>query len=305
MRETNCAICERPAPFDIIYPADFDANGLIPGAFSDRHTDVEKAHCRLVRCSECGLVRANPMIATDELARLYSDSGFNGATEIENVKRTYGRQLKRALRLACRRGNILDVGCGNGFFLERALDIGFEKVFGVEPSVGAVQAARPDIRPNIVTGMFKPGMFPPDSFDVITFFMLLDHLLEPKQFLSAIRKMLKPGGFVICVTHNVRSLLARLLGRRCPIFNIQHAYLYDKTTIAELFRCSDMEVLEITNLGNHYSLNYWLDYGLRLLPVGASVMRRLVLGATRALRIGRIPIPLRVGNIVVIARRGA
>lgn len=285
-------------PFEVLYEANLSEERLRAAAFSGRLADAGRAHYRMVKCSGCGLVRSNPVIEDARLRELYTHSGFGYADELSNLKQTYGRCLEHVLDQLPDRGALLDVGCGNGFFLERALQLGFRQVRGVEPSAEAVALARPDVRANIVTRMFEPGMFPPESFDVISFFMLLDHISEPGKFLRACREMLKPGGFLICVTHDVRSLMVRLLGRRCPVIHIQHTCLYDRTTIAKLMRRSGLSQVDVRGLANGYSLDYWL----KLFPAPGWLTRSL-LNVTGLLGLRNRTLTLRAGNMVAYARK--
>ena len=285
-------------PYEVLYEARLNEGRLRGANFSGRLANADIPHYRMVRCSGCGLVRSNPALEDDRLEAFYVESGFGYEDELDNLKRSYGRRLEEIVDELPHRGALLDVGCGNGFFLERALELGFESVRGVEPAIDAVERARPDIRPAIVTRMFEPGLFPPASFDVISFFMLLDHIPEPGAFLEGCIDMLKPGGFVLCVTHDVRSLMVRLLGERCPIIHVQHTCLYDRNTIAGLLRGAGFQDVKVKGLANTYSLEYWL----KLFPV-PDRLRRALLSAAGTLGLRRRTLTLRAGNIVSTARK--
>ena len=52
--------------------------------------------------------------------------------------------------------------------------------------------------------------FPPESFDVITCFDVLEHLYEPRQVMTQGGKWLKPGGIFYVLVPNIDSAEARV-----------------------------------------------------------------------------------------------
>ena len=57
--------------------------------------------------------------------------------EVDNLKLTYGRIYYRALtNMAPKKNSLLEIGCGNGFFLEEALKGGYASVCGVKAPRG-------------------------------------------------------------------------------------------------------------------------------------------------------------------------
>src|SRR5207248_2471865 len=93
---------------------------------------------RIAKCRTCGLVRSDPVVAPEVLARLYVQSTFDYGDEVANLTRTYGRYLAKLASYGVRKGALLEIGCGNGFFLVEALARGYTTVRGCEPSAAAV-----------------------------------------------------------------------------------------------------------------------------------------------------------------------
>jgi SAM-dependent methyltransferase len=120
-----------------MYPANFDIQSLTPEMFSARRLP-DRIHYRLVMCKRCGLVRFNPIAPYDFLAQLYQQSAFTYSEEIGNLRKTYGNSLSQLSAYGAHKLSLLEIGCGNGFFLEEALTQGYLHVQGVEPSQGAV-----------------------------------------------------------------------------------------------------------------------------------------------------------------------
>ncbi|WP_267222678.1 class I SAM-dependent methyltransferase [Dyella silvae] len=111
--------------------------------------------------------------------------------------------------LPSRRGRLLDVGCGNGVFLLRAKAAGW-LVQGVEPDPIAAEAAR-----GAGLSVFNGTLDAFDTsaqFDAITSSHVIEHVHEPRAFVSQLFDRLRPGGFVWLATPNATSLGHRRYG---------------------------------------------------------------------------------------------
>ena len=294
---TACAICGPGVSATELYPATFTPADLSPAVFSARRLP-DRVHYRMVRCDRCGLIRSDPVADAATLADLYRESSFDYEPEVENLKLTYGRHLAGLDGLGARHGSLLEIGCGNGFFLDVAREAGYAEVRGVEPSAAAVELASPGTRPAIVQAMFRPGLFPPESFDVACLFQVFDHVPDPRALLAAVHEVLRPGGLLLCLNHDVESLSARLLKDRSPIIDIEHTYLYSRATQGSMLELEGFEVAASGSVRNTYSLAYLV----RLLPLPGSLKRPL-LSLLRATRAGGLRASVPLGNLYAVGRR--
>jgi SAM-dependent methyltransferase len=296
-KPTACAICATTGNARELYPATFGAESLTGGFFSARRVP-DGTHHRIVVCNICGLLRSDPVIDASVLADLYAESTFDYSGEVEAITLTYERYLAKLERLAPGRRGLLEIGCGNGFFLNRALARGWSDVRGVEPSSDAIAKASADVGPAIVCDMMRPGIFEPESFDVICLFQVLDHIPEPRAVLETARDLLRPGGHILALNHNAGSLSARLLRESSPIIDIEHTYLYDHSTMRRLFEQCGFRVSSITGVRNTYSLAYLAQ----LLPLPSSAKSSLLKRLRRS-RVGKIRLTVPLGNLCLIAER--
>jgi SAM-dependent methyltransferase len=296
---TSCAICATEGNAAQLYPANFHPDAFSPALFSARRLP-DRIHYRMVRCNSCGLVRSDPVASHATVTRLYEQSTFDYGREVDNLRRTYGAYLARLERYHVNKGSILEIGCGNGFFLEEARAQGYRDPRGVEPSEAAIQFAHPGIRSGIVCAMMGPELFPEAHFDVVCFFQVLDHIFDPAGILETCLQILKPGGLVLCLNHNVEALSARLMKDRSPIIDIEHTYLYSPRTMKRLFERFGFEVKETGSVQNRYSLSYLM----RLVPL-PSALKKSLLALLNGAGLGRLPLRVPLGNLYMIARKPA
>ncbi|OGK14851.1 hypothetical protein A2862_04460 [Candidatus Roizmanbacteria bacterium RIFCSPHIGHO2_01_FULL_38_41] len=157
--------------------------------------------------------------------------------------------------------------------------------------------APPEIRKNIVIDLFKHGLFKDNFFDVICCFQTFDHIPNPNEFLSECYKILKKGGHVLFINHDVESLSARILRESSPIIDIEHTYLYSKKTMREIFSKNKFRVLTIENAFSMHDLSHWIW----LFPLPAGI-KKVVLRLLKITGIGKAKIKIYPGNLVLIAR---
>ena len=99
---------------------------------------------------------------------------------------------------APKNGRLLDVGCGVGNFLAAARHSGFE-VTGIELNQNAIRFARETYGLRDVFAI-SPEEFhsahPGKTFDVVTFFEVLEHQDDPQGFLNIAQECLANGGYI-------------------------------------------------------------------------------------------------------------
>jgi SAM-dependent methyltransferase len=244
------------------------------------------------------LVRSDPVAAPKALQHLYAQSDLTYADEIANLRLTYGRCLANLCRQGAQKGALLEIGCGNGFFLEEALAQGFVTVRGIEPSVAAVSKASPQVCPYIVCDVMHSGLFDPEEFDVVCLFQVLDHLHDPTFVLQECFRLLKPGGLILCLSHNVEALSARILKDHSPIFDIEHTFLYSPATMKCLFASQGYKIKTVGSVSNRYTLQYLMQ----LVPLPGT-LKCALLSLLKNTLIGQIPLSVPLGNLYLVGQK--
>lgn len=113
-------------------------------------------------------------------------------------------QLHRHLpKLTDKGGRVLDVGFGNGSFLDRAIAIGWDAV-GVDFDKEVVESAKKR-NLNVYLGGIELLEEKEEYFDVITLNHVIEHLYNPMEVLQVCYKLLKPDGILWLETPNILS----------------------------------------------------------------------------------------------------
>ena len=71
---------------------------------------------------------------------------------------------------------------------------------------------------NIRDGYFRAEDFPPDYFDFVLLSHVIEHIYDPKKFISDILTVVRPGGIVLVITPNIESIASMLTGKFWVMF---------------------------------------------------------------------------------------
>jgi SAM-dependent methyltransferase len=264
-------------------------------AFASRKLP-EYMHFQQMICTRCDLVFSSPAPNTSWLHDNYRTAAFDAGLESAYAASTYEQEIRRWLPLlpsSLDSAKALDIGAGDGAFLVALKRLGFKQVLGIEPSAEPVRRAVPEVAACLLNEFFDPARFPAESQALVTCFQTLEHVPDPLSLCRSVRDLLLPGGMFVCVAHDFRAPLARLLGARSPIYDIEHLQLFSAASLGRLLEHSGYRGVDVHSLRNAYPLHYWL----RLAPLPARLKSSLEAWARRS-RTGRMVLSARVGNIV-------
>lgn len=281
-----------------LYPSTFKLKNISKSTYSARRIP-DKIHYRILKCVRCGLIFSSPIIAIEKISDFYKESSCNYKDQIPYLITTYFKLVDDIKRFLPKNPKVLEVGCGNGFFMKALMNLGFTKnVFGVEPSIKIVSQADSTIRNKIKLSVFKPNLFPKNSFDLICCFHTLDHMVDPNKFIKESKAILRKNGYIVIVTHDTEGLSVKLFGEDSPIFDIEHIYLFNKKTLRKIFVRNSFKVIKVFNLVNSYSLSYWMQ--MSSFP---NIVKKYTNFFFNILGIGKRGISIPAGNIALIAKK--
>jgi 2-polyprenyl-3-methyl-5-hydroxy-6-metoxy-1,4-benzoquinol methylase len=197
----------------------------------------QKGDLCAVRCGRCGMIYANPVAAELASGRFYDRAGSSFYLSPAKLESDYAPvRFERELRLFreyCRGGSVLDVGCSTGAFLYRLRETGTYTVTGTDVVRDALDhAASRGIE--TVRAPFLEHDFGPRRFAAVTFWAVLEHLVEPRAFLEKAAGLLEPGGHCFALVPNLRSLAVRICGVRYRYVMPDHVNYFDRGTLSAL-----------------------------------------------------------------------
>ena len=294
MVNRSCPVCGSSDDSIPFAESNVDLSRLDAFAFASRKMP-EYMHWRLLECRRCDLVYASPAPDPESLNAVYDEAAFDSRSEARYAAATYAGLLPRIERKLTDLDGALDIGTGDGCFLEQLLDAGFTSVMGVEPSAAPIAAADERIRASIHHDVFRVGNYAPESLRLVTCFQTFEHLSDPLAMCRDAFRLLKPGGAVFLVGHNRRAASARLLGRNSPIFDIEHLQLFSPASVRRMVIAAGFADVEVGSILNRYPIGYWAK--LLRLP---SPVKRGLLRLLDASRLGRLAVPLPAGNLFAI-----
>lgn len=274
-----CAVCGADASLgEPFLPDTVDARRLSAHSFASRKIPEFMSHAML-RCTRCDLVFVPRPPSQEALAVSYHQADYDSSKEAEDAADAYLQAIRPVLdHLDGRSGAALEIGTGTGAFLERLSAAGFSEVVGIEPSPAAIAGAPERRKPWIREGIFREDDFEPESFDLICCFMTLEHVRDPGDLVASAYRLLRPGGAFVSVTHDYRSFVNRVLGRRSPIIDVEHMQLFSAASAQALLARRGYRDVGGMSFRNRYRPSYWV----RLTPLPAALKKGIsaVLGAS-------------------------
>ena len=183
---------------------------------------------------------------------LYKEYVGAAALKYETFRRRMALIRKKATGV-----RLLDVGCSSGYFIEVALENGFD-AYGIELSSRAISLAKENIRKRITQGDVNIlGQSGENPYDVIVAFDIIEHTQDPLLFLRSIKELLKPGGCIVLSTPDTGHFVRSVMGSRWPMLQpLQHTYLFSKRAISRALEMAAYHDLRISNAYKVLSIEY-------------------------------------------------
>ncbi|HVR83583.1 MAG TPA: class I SAM-dependent methyltransferase [Planctomycetota bacterium] len=171
------------------------------------------------------------------------------------VRDGYKMRIKSAYEHAFRRiGRLLDVGCGGASWL--LLWSRWQKeCVGVEPHDATARAAREKTGLDIRSGDLRSQGFAAETFDIVTFCHVLEHLEDPRAELREARRLLRPGGEILIWVPNYGSMFRRLFGRDWVPYDIpRHLWHFTALRLVTLLSECGLKASEVAMDPNEFAL---------------------------------------------------
>jgi len=177
-----------------------------------------------------------------------------------------------ALQLLRGGHRLLDIGCWNGYLLERIREAGlYQEFYGVDivpKGIEMVQAK--GFNAQVVDLNYSPLPFPDEYFDGITLLAVLEHIFDPYAVIREVWRVLHHGGELVIDVPNVASFTNRfrIMFGRLPVTSTDpgwdggHLHYFTKHALDKFLQNEGFDILERKTTGGHPR---WRELWLSLL----------------------------------------
>jgi 2-polyprenyl-3-methyl-5-hydroxy-6-metoxy-1,4-benzoquinol methylase len=240
--ESNMLDCDFREAVETVY--------MIPGGKYGRH----------VKCRNCHLIYVNPIEKASKINEGYFQRRNVDAPIIREARLTATESQVGLIKRYRNGTRLLDIGCGEGFFLFNASKAGYTAK-GIEISQDVAEYARREFGLDVEAKPFEELRFPENYFDVVTLWQVLEHLPYPFMILKEAHRVLKPGGLVATSTPDIEGILARIFRRKWWNLRRLHINQFTAKTLTD--------ILSRAGFKNVFSTSYkeYISISMLVIPV--------------------------------------
>lgn len=226
-------------------------------------------------CRECRSLTTDIPMDPARAAAHYGPSYYAGGDYADYqssesiAKRNFGR-FSRRLRAIHPGGRMLELGAAYGYFMDVASE-GWA-VEGLDISPDVTQACARRVGGKVTCGDLLTVPLEAASFDWVVAWDTIEHVDAPRLYSRRIADILRPGGRIALTTGDVRSLAARMSGRRWRLMTPpSHLTFFSRDGMRRMLHDAGLVEIDISTTGYDRSVEFVV---FRLL--GSRRYRRLV-----------------------------
>ncbi|MCK4669651.1 MAG: class I SAM-dependent methyltransferase [Nanoarchaeota archaeon] len=226
---------------------------------------AKEATFMLRKCDKCGLIFLHPIPTKKELERYYTNEyyqrpakGIVGFLEKSLFDAIHSKHLKH-IKNYIKRGKLLDIGCGNGYFLNFAKKKGLDTL-GLEMSTQASVFARKRGL-EIINKDITQIQIPKNSLDCITMFQVLEHMTSLDTTFKKIDTWLKKDGIFLIEIPNLDSLQFSILKQNWIHLDVpRHIFHFKRKAFRQLVNKNGFKIVDEYSVPfSHHAVGGWLN----------------------------------------------
>lgn len=281
----------------------FEENMICPVCKNNNNSEFKVTDSyKLLKCHNCGLVwDAYPPMIKKQFEEDYFVSkdikdGYTNYIEGMKVNRlTFKERLKKIKKKTGKTGKLLDVGCALGDCLMEAKNLGWNKIYGIDPSSYSYKISqRKGI--DIKKGTLRNVDFESNFFDIILYQDVIEHINDPLEELKIIYRILKPRGWLFIITPDINGWWAKILKSHWYHFRPNdHLVYFSKKSIIKALKTVNFVNQKVEKTYHIMSLSYIFT---RLRFYSPSLFKTF-LKITRKVRLNDLPIKMYTGEMEV------
>jgi len=224
---------------------------------------LERMGISVYYCKNCDFGFQNPRLKEEILEKLYKNDETNWPCHVSKLqilidkkKYDYGLDLLETFSPPSKEA-LLDIGCGSGFSLRRAMVKGWRECVGIELShrYSFPYHYRIKIINDSFDRAFKKLWV---KTDAVMMWDVLEHISDPLGFLGQLKDIMKKGSLILIMVPNLKSLASRLIREKSPTFTWQHLNYFTALSLKKILNNSGFKVehietviSEIGNINNY------------------------------------------------------
>jgi 2-polyprenyl-3-methyl-5-hydroxy-6-metoxy-1,4-benzoquinol methylase len=214
-----------------------------------------------VKCVSCQMVYLNPVFTDEALVRYYTNNKVEQGVVVADDILFYEKLYSQGLASAQKKteiGNILDIGCSTGLFLDIAKVKGW-KTYGLELNKIEFSIAN-EKEHNVFNTLLEDACFN-EKFNIISLWDVFEHIKDGDKTLKLMKNLLTDNGVILLQIPSSDSLTARVMQEKCNMFDgLEHVNLYGVNSLKILVENNNLQILDIQSvipelgvLNNHLS----------------------------------------------------
>ncbi len=209
----------------------------------------------LHRCKECSFLFTNPRPAIAEIGPYYQSDRYvshagNKANlpfmyKVYDVVRDYSiKQKLKLIKTYHKQGNLMDLGCGLGYFLDGAIKDNTFNSTGVDVSQDAIDYVKHKFGYNVLNESALDTL-PQESFDAITQWHVLEHVHTLNERMQQLHRLLKPTGTMFIAVPNSNSWDAKHYKEFWDGYDVpRHLYHFNQESFGLLMKKHGFTVVD-------------------------------------------------------------
>ena len=217
-------------------------------SISSGQTVIEENGYTGKKCPSCGLIYVSPRPTLTETLNLYGHDQANISAESHILgafyNRLHARHNLRKIRRFIRRGSMLEIGAGAGYFLDEARREGFE-VSGIELNGIQAEFIRSKLGIPCEESPLDVSLFDGKRFDVIYHCDVISHFYNPISEFQKIHDKLGKNGMVVFETGNLGDVREEYYRFVTKFQYPDHLFFFGENNLKELLGRTGFEFIKV------------------------------------------------------------